>query len=138
MLPAVHLRGAVALIGRFPALAGADLDVAPGDIVALRGPNGAGKTSLLRACAGLLPVVDGATDRSAAARKSPLVTGVPPASGALFLSTSRYERALLPEISAVDCAPVPSQPAGDSAVPTVPGPSTTACGVFSGSSVNTL
>ncbi len=59
MLPAVHFRGAVALIGRFPALAGADLDVAPGDIVALRGPNGAGKTSLLRACAGLLPVVDG-------------------------------------------------------------------------------
>jgi heme ABC exporter ATP-binding subunit CcmA len=59
MEPAVHLRGAVALIGRFPALAGADLDVARGEIVLLRGPNGAGKTSLLRACAGLLPIVDG-------------------------------------------------------------------------------
>jgi heme ABC exporter ATP-binding subunit CcmA len=59
MEPVVHLRGAVALIGRFPALAGADLDVARGEIVHLRGPNGAGKTSLLRACAGLLPVVDG-------------------------------------------------------------------------------
>jgi heme ABC exporter ATP-binding subunit CcmA len=59
MEPAVHLRAAVALIGRFPALAGADLDVAPGEIVLLRGANGAGKTSLLRACAGLLPVVEG-------------------------------------------------------------------------------
>jgi heme ABC exporter ATP-binding subunit CcmA len=59
MEPAVHLRGAVALIGRFPALAGADLDVEPGEIVLLQGANGAGKTSLLRACAGLLPVVDG-------------------------------------------------------------------------------
>src|SRR5690606_21703370 len=59
MEPAVHLRDAVALIGRFPALAGVDLDVAKGEIVVLRGPNGAGKTSLLRACAGLLPVVGG-------------------------------------------------------------------------------
>jgi heme ABC exporter ATP-binding subunit CcmA len=59
MEPAVHLRAAVALIGRFPALAGADLDVARGEIVLLRGANGAGKTSLLRACAGLLPVVEG-------------------------------------------------------------------------------
>jgi heme ABC exporter ATP-binding subunit CcmA len=59
MEPAVHLRGAVALIGRFPALAGVDLEVARGEIVLLRGANGAGKTSLLRACAGLLPIVDG-------------------------------------------------------------------------------
>lgn len=55
----VHFRAAVALLGRFPALAGVDLDVAPGQIVLLRGPNGAGKTTLLRACAGLVPIVDG-------------------------------------------------------------------------------
>jgi heme ABC exporter ATP-binding subunit CcmA len=59
MEPAVHLRGAVALIGRFPALAGVDLEVDRGEIVLLQGANGAGKTSLLRACAGLLAVVDG-------------------------------------------------------------------------------
>ncbi|HVE47952.1 MAG TPA: heme ABC exporter ATP-binding protein CcmA [Acidimicrobiales bacterium] len=59
MAPAVHLRSAVALLGAFPALAGVDLDVETGEIVLVRGPNGAGKTSLLRACAGLLPVVDG-------------------------------------------------------------------------------
>ncbi|WCO67690.1 heme ABC exporter ATP-binding protein CcmA [Iamia majanohamensis] len=59
MEPVVDLRGAVALVGRFPALAGADLEVGPGEVVLLQGPNGAGKTTLLRCCAGLVPVVDG-------------------------------------------------------------------------------
>ncbi|MCU4185853.1 heme ABC exporter ATP-binding protein CcmA [Acidiferrimicrobium sp. IK] len=57
--PAIRFRSAVALVGRFPVLAGVDFDVARGEIVLLQGPNGAGKTSLLRACAGLLPVVQG-------------------------------------------------------------------------------
>jgi heme ABC exporter ATP-binding subunit CcmA len=55
----IHFRSAVALAGRFPVLAGADLDVARGEIVLLQGANGAGKTSLLRACAGLLRVAAG-------------------------------------------------------------------------------
>ncbi|MDQ2648050.1 MAG: ABC transporter ATP-binding protein, partial [Actinomycetota bacterium] len=59
MEPVVELRGAVTLLGRFPALAGIDLEVAAGEIVLLRGPNGAGKTTLLRCLAGLLPVVRG-------------------------------------------------------------------------------
>jgi len=59
MEPVIHFRGAVALLGRFPALAGVDLDVEPGEILLLRGPNGAGKTTLLRVCAGLVPVVAG-------------------------------------------------------------------------------
>ncbi len=58
----VQLRDAVALIGRFPALAGVDLDVAAGEVVLLRGPNGAGKTTLLRVCAGLAPVASGSVD----------------------------------------------------------------------------
>jgi heme ABC exporter ATP-binding subunit CcmA len=57
--PVVHLRGAVALLGRFPALAGVDLDVDRRRIVLLRGPNGAGKTTLLRTLAGLVPVSSG-------------------------------------------------------------------------------
>ncbi len=59
MEPVVHLAGVVAVMGGFPVLAGADLDVQRGEIVLLRGPNGAGKTSLLRLCAGLLPVERG-------------------------------------------------------------------------------
>ena len=55
----VHLRAAVSLLGRFPALAGVDLDVDRGETVVLQGPNGAGKTTLLRVCAGLAPVTSG-------------------------------------------------------------------------------
>ena len=47
------------MLGSFPALAGADLRVERGEILLLRGPNGAGKTSLLRVCAGLLPLERG-------------------------------------------------------------------------------
>jgi ABC-type multidrug transport system ATPase subunit len=42
------------MLGRFPALAGADLEVDIAEVVLLSGPNGAGKTTLLRLCAGLL------------------------------------------------------------------------------------
>jgi heme ABC exporter ATP-binding subunit CcmA len=59
MAPVIHFRNAVALLGRFPALAGVDLDVDAGEIVLVQGPNGAGKTTLLKACAGLVRVVDG-------------------------------------------------------------------------------
>ena len=59
MDPAVRLRSAVCLLGGFPALAGIDLDVHRGEVVAVEGPNGAGKTTLLRAVAGLVRVVGG-------------------------------------------------------------------------------
>ena len=47
------------MLGRHPALAGVDLDVEQGEVVALRGPNRAGKTTLLRLCAGLVALADG-------------------------------------------------------------------------------
>ena len=59
MAPVVRLRAAVCLLGRFPAIAGVDLDVDAGEVVLVRGPNGAGKTTLLRALAGLVPFVRG-------------------------------------------------------------------------------
>jgi heme ABC exporter ATP-binding subunit CcmA len=59
MAPVVLFRAAVALAGRFPALAGVDLSLDQGEVMVVVGPNGAGKTSLLRACAGLLPVTSG-------------------------------------------------------------------------------
>ncbi|MEX0846585.1 MAG: heme ABC exporter ATP-binding protein CcmA [Ilumatobacteraceae bacterium] len=57
--PVVDLIDAVAVLGSFPALAGATLQVHSGEIVLLRGPNGAGKTTLLRLCAGLVPLTRG-------------------------------------------------------------------------------
>jgi heme ABC exporter ATP-binding subunit CcmA len=55
----IELNGVVAVLGHFPALAGVDLVVSRGEILLLQGPNGAGKTSLLRVCAGLLPIERG-------------------------------------------------------------------------------
>jgi heme ABC exporter ATP-binding subunit CcmA len=81
-LPVVSIRSAVCLLGRFPALAGADLDVEAGDVVLLSGPNGAGKTTLLRLLAGLVPLHSGtatvlghdlAADRRGARRHLALV-----------------------------------------------------------------
>jgi heme ABC exporter ATP-binding subunit CcmA len=56
---AIRFLGAVSLGGRFPLLAGVTFDIAEGEVVHLRGPNGAGKSSLLRACAGLIPIHSG-------------------------------------------------------------------------------
>jgi len=55
----VRFRSAVSLLGRFPALAGVDLDVVSGEVLLIHGPNGAGKTTLLRACAGLVAIGSG-------------------------------------------------------------------------------
>lgn len=55
----IRLHAAVALIGRFPALAGVDLEVGEGEVVLLQGPNGAGKSTLLRLCAGLMRLESG-------------------------------------------------------------------------------
>jgi ABC-2 type transport system ATP-binding protein len=52
--PAVALRGLGKRFGRTTALAGVDLDIAPGEIVGYLGPNGAGKTTTLRLLTGAL------------------------------------------------------------------------------------
>ena len=56
---AVELTDAISLIGRFPALAGLNLRIRPGEVILFRGPNGAGKSTLLRLCAGLAPLSGG-------------------------------------------------------------------------------
>ena len=59
MAPAISLQSAVAVAGRFPVLAGVDLDLDEGTICTVLGANGAGKTSLLRLLAGLMSLERG-------------------------------------------------------------------------------
>lgn len=56
---AVSLHSVVAVVDRFPVLAGVDLEIESGASVMVTGPNGAGKTSLLRLIAGLLGFTEG-------------------------------------------------------------------------------
>src|SRR5690349_6821953 len=51
--PALRIEGLRKSYGATVALAGIDLDVAPGTMLGLLGPNGAGKTSLVSIVAGL-------------------------------------------------------------------------------------
>ncbi|GAB7192406.1 ATP-binding cassette domain-containing protein [Kineococcus sp. NUM-3379] len=52
--PILQARGLVKRYGRVTALAGADLELLPGEILAVIGDNGAGKSSLIKALSGAL------------------------------------------------------------------------------------
>lgn len=60
--PAVRLRAARLAYGRRVLWDGLDLDVAPGEFLAVLGPNGSGKTSLLRVLLGLTPLSAGSVE----------------------------------------------------------------------------
>lgn len=64
--PAVSLRGASLAFGPRTLWEGLDLDVAPGEFVAVLGPNGSGKTSLLRMLLGQLAPSAGTVEVSGA------------------------------------------------------------------------
>ncbi len=65
--PAVRLRGFTRRFGETTVLRGLDLEIAPGEFVALLGRSGSGKTTLLRSLAGLDPA-DGQDLRTTTAR----------------------------------------------------------------------
>ncbi|MGD9528465.1 MAG: metal ABC transporter ATP-binding protein [Pseudonocardia sp.] len=56
---AVSLRRAAVRFGTRTLWSGLDLDIAPGEFVAVLGPNGSGKTTLVKVLLGLLPLAEG-------------------------------------------------------------------------------
>ncbi|WP_312083831.1 ATP-binding cassette domain-containing protein, partial [Brevundimonas sp.] len=67
LAPAIRFRNvAIAYDGRAPVIRDFDLDVAPGQIVALMGASGAGKSSLLHLLLGLAPLTGGEVEIGAA------------------------------------------------------------------------
>jgi NitT/TauT family transport system ATP-binding protein len=96
-------RSFAAADGRLEALAGVDLALAPGEIVALVGPNGSGKSTLLRVIAGLLP-----PDRGRVEIDGRPVTRPSPAVGMVF-----QEPRLLAWRDVVDNVAFPLELAGE-------------------------
>src|SRR5581483_5273430 len=60
--PVLSLRGVATQPNGVSALTGLDLDIHPGEVVALLGANGSGKTAVLRAVLGLASVTAGMVD----------------------------------------------------------------------------
>ncbi|NMO89066.1 metal ABC transporter ATP-binding protein [Actinomycetospora sp. TBRC 11914] len=84
--PAVSLTGAELRRGPRTLWSGLELDVAPGEFVAVLGPNGSGKTTLLQVLLGLLPLSSGQVR----------VHGAPPARGSAAVGYVPQQRALDP------------------------------------------
>src|SRR5918994_4640714 len=73
--------------GSVEALAGASLDLRPGELLALLGPNGAGKTTLIRAIAGRVRLDGGEIrvfDRVLDGSRTPTELGIVPQEVALY------------------------------------------------------
>ncbi|HEX8519709.1 MAG TPA: metal ABC transporter ATP-binding protein [Pseudonocardia sp.] len=87
-LPAVALRGARLSYGNRTLWSGLDLDVAPGEFVAVLGPNGSGKTSLIRVLLGLQPLSAGEV----------LVGGREPRRGSAGIGYIPQQKALDPDL----------------------------------------
>jgi len=87
-VPAVSLRGAALRFGARTLWDGLDLDVAPGEFIAVLGPNGSGKTTLLRVLLGIQPLHAGQV----------LVKGRPPARGSRAIGYIPQQKALAEDL----------------------------------------
>jgi zinc/manganese transport system ATP-binding protein len=86
--PAVSLRGARAGYGDRVLWDGLDLDIEPGEFVAVLGPNGSGKTTLVRVLLGLLPLSAGEVR----------IAGRPPHRGSHTIGYIPQQKALDPDL----------------------------------------
>ncbi len=71
-VPVIRAVGASAGYGKVPVLDCVDVNVYPGEVVALFGANGAGKTTLLRMLAGVLPTTEGTIELGGLVTTKPL------------------------------------------------------------------
>lgn len=117
--PILSARGVRHSFGRTEALRGIDLDVHPGEVLAVMGPSGSGKSTLLHCLAGVLVPTSGSVTYSPSAGTSPASAGRSPLEISA-LSESKRSRLrltdfgfvfqfgqLLPELSAVDNVCIP-------------------------------
>jgi len=86
--PAVSLRGAALRFGERTLWDGLDLDVAPGEFLAVLGPNGSGKTTLLRVLLGVQPLHAGEV----------LIGGHPPTRGSRAIGYVPQQKALAEDL----------------------------------------
>jgi ABC-2 type transport system ATP-binding protein len=83
-LPAIRTEGLAKCYGVVTALAGLDLEVAPGEVVGYLGPNGAGKTTTIRLLLSLIRPAAGRAEIFAidcSASRSRPTDGWPPSPG---------------------------------------------------------
>lgn len=67
--PLVSLRAATLGYTDVPVLQTIDLDIGPGELVAMAGPNGSGKTTIFRTILGFLPIISGMLVRNCPLRE---------------------------------------------------------------------
>ncbi len=85
---AIRLSGARLAFGDRMLWQHLDLEVAPGEFIAVLGPNGSGKTSLLKVLLGLLPLAEGSVE----------LNGIPPRRGSSRTGYVPQQRAFDPDL----------------------------------------
>jgi D-xylose transport system ATP-binding protein len=95
--PFLELRGVRKRFGGVTALRGVDLDVYPGEVVALVGDNGAGKSTLVKTISGAIPADEGAF--VVEGRRVSL--GTPHAAAALGIATVYQDLALCENLDVI-------------------------------------